>query len=141
TFALRGSKLRAEYDIDKDLAPADVDSGQIHQVIHNLVLNAVQPMPQAGTISVTAKNHKILSRIEVPLAPGNYIHISVRDEGPGIPPELLPKIFDPYFTTKNSGTGLGLATAFSIIKRHDGILTVDSTFGEGAIFHVYLPAS
>jgi PAS domain S-box-containing protein len=140
-FALRGSKVRAEYDLATDLAPADVDTGQIHQVIHNLVLNAAQAMPEGGLVQIKACNYALMSRAEAPLPPGEYIRISVRDEGPGIPAELLPKIFDPYFTTKRGGNGLGLATAFSIIKRHEGYLTAESTFGEGAVFHLYLPAS
>ncbi len=140
-FALRGSKVRAEFDLAQDLAPAEIDAGQIHQVIHNLVLNAVQAMPDGGEVRIEAKNFNLLSRAEVPLPPGNYVRISVRDEGPGIPAELLPKIFDPYFTTKRGGNGLGLATAFSIIRRHDGYLMAESTPGLGAVFHLYLPAS
>lgn len=140
-FALRGSNVRAEFDLAADLSPAEVDSGQIHQVIHNLVLNAVQAMPEGGLVRVKACNYALISRAEAPLPPGNYVRISVRDEGPGIPSELLPKIFDPYFTTKRGGNGLGLATAFSIIKRHDGYLTAESTPGEGAVFYLYLPAS
>lgn len=140
-FALRGSKVRAQFDLAPNLAPAEVDAGQIHQVIHNLVLNAVQAMPQGGAIRITAINHKLVSRAEAPLPPGDYIRVSIRDQGPGIPSDLLPKIFDPYFTTKRGGTGLGLATAFSIIKRHDGYLTVESVYGDGAHFHLYLPAS
>jgi len=140
-FALRGSNVRAEFDLAANLAPAEVDAGQIHQVIHNLVLNAVQAMPDGGQVWIRAENQKLLSRAEAPLPPGDYIRISVRDEGPGIPHDLLHKIFDPYFTTKRGGTGLGLATAFSIIKRHDGFLTAESIPGQGAIFHLYLPAS
>ncbi len=140
-FALRGSKVRAEFNLATDLAPADVDASQIHQVIHNLVLNAVQAMPEGGLVRVEAQNHKLVSRAEAPLPPGDYIRICVRDQGPGISPDLLPKIFDPYFTTKHGGSGLGLATAFSIIKRHDGHITAESTLGDGAVFYLYLPAS
>lgn len=140
-FALRGSNVRAEFDLSPELSPADVDSGQIHQVIHNLVLNAAQAMPGGGRVRIEARNHELISRAEAPLAPGNYVRVSVRDDGPGIPADLLPKIFDPYFTTKRGGNGLGLATAFSIIKRHDGYLTAESNPGEGAVFHLYLPAS
>jgi PAS domain S-box-containing protein len=140
-FALRGSKVRAEFNLATDLAPADVDASQIHQVIHNLVLNAVQAMPDGGLVRVEAQNHRLISRAEAPLPPGDYIRICVRDQGPGITPDLLPKIFDPYFTTKHGGSGLGLATAFSIIKRHDGHITAESKVGDGAVFHLYLPAS
>jgi PAS domain S-box-containing protein len=140
-FALRGSKVRAEFNLATDLAPADIDSSQIHQVIHNLVLNAVQAMPEGGLVRVEAQNHKLVSRAEAPLPPGDYVRVCVRDQGPGIAPDLLPKIFDPYFTTKLGGNGLGLATAFSIIKRHDGHLTAESQLGDGAVFYLYLPAS
>jgi PAS domain S-box-containing protein len=140
-FALRGSKVRAEFNLATDLAPAEVDASQIHQVIHNLVLNAVQAMPEGGLVRVEAQNHKLVSRAEAPLPPGNYVRICVRDQGPGIAPDLLPKIFDPYFTTKHGGSGLGLATAFSIIKRHDGHLSAESKLGDGAVFYLYLPAS
>src|SRR5437868_7801398 len=129
-FALRGSKVRAEFNLATDLAPADVDASQIHQVIHNLVLNAVQAMPEGGLVRVEAQNHKLVSRAEAPLPPGDYVRICVRDQGPGITPDLLPKIFDPYFTTKHGGSGLGLATAFSIIKRHEGHLSAESKIGD-----------
>ncbi|HWP47936.1 MAG TPA: ATP-binding protein [Candidatus Limnocylindrales bacterium] len=143
-FALGGSKIRCELSIPGNLWPAEVDEGQISQVIHNLILNARQAMPKGGIIKIRGENITIGSeKIQPgwPLQPGKYIKISVEDQGIGIPDEHLPKIFDPYFTTKRKGTGLGLATTYSIIKRHEGYIHVESKLGVGTIFTLYLPAS
>jgi PAS domain S-box-containing protein len=144
SFALGGSKVRCEFSIPGDLWPAEVDEGQISQVIHNLVINARQAMPKGGVIKIRGENILIgPEKIQQgwPLQQGKYIKISVEDEGVGIPEEHLPKIFDPYFTTKRKGTGLGLATTYSIIKRHDGYIEVASKLGVGTTFTIYLPAS
>jgi CheY-like chemotaxis protein len=118
-----------------------VDEGLIRQVIHNIVLNADQAMPQGGIITVSAKNI-VPGALEVPsLPPGEYIEISIQDHGIGIPPEHYSKIFDPYFTTKQKGSGLGLATAYSIIKKHNGAITVESALGTGTTVALYLPVS
>ncbi len=119
----------------------DADPGQISQVFQNLVINAVQAMPGGGMISIIGGNLTVAAGSELPLAPGNYIAISFQDQGQGIPPEQLSKIFDPYFTTKQKGSGLGLATSYSIIQHHRGHITVESKLETGAIFQVYLPAS
>ncbi|MCS6858937.1 MAG: PAS domain S-box protein [Abditibacteriales bacterium] len=140
-FTLRGSNVKCEFDIAEDLWAVQVDEGQISQVIHNLVINAQQAMPQGGTVKVTAENVAIGACEGVPLKAGRYVKISIEDSGIGIPEEHLSKIFDPYFTTKQKGTGLGLASAYSIIKNHDGYITVESELGVGTTFHVYLPAS
>lgn len=140
-FMLHGSNITPLYEIADDLAPAEVDPAQMSQVIHNLVLNAKQAMPDGGSITLSARNHTQSSQGDLPLAPGKYVHVAVRDHGRGIAPDNLGKIFDPYFTTKEDGNGLGLATAYSIIKRHDGLITVESELNQGTIFHIYLPAS
>ena len=140
-FVLRGSKSRCEFSIAEDLWPAEVDVGQISQVINNIVINANQAMPEGGIIQVVAENLIIDDGHGLPLKPGRYIRISITDQGVGIAEKHLLKIFDPYFTTKQKGSGLGLATTYSIIKNHDGHITVESTLGEGTTFYIYLSAS
>jgi PAS domain S-box-containing protein len=136
-FALRGSKVRVEFLIPDTPWPAEVDSGQISQVIHNLVINAKQAMPKGGIIYISMENIMIKpGRFN----PGNYIKITIKDQGVGIPKENLSKIFDPFFTTKQEGSGLGLATSYSIIKRHDGYLEVESEVDTGTTFFIYLLA-
>jgi PAS domain S-box-containing protein len=140
-FALRGAILKCVYQIAENLWPVEADLGQISQVIHNLVINAYHSMPNGGSCRVEAKNILNLDTASIPLPEGRYVKISVQDFGSGILPEHLNKIFDPFFTTKRSGTGLGLSTAYSIIKKHGGVLTVDSEVGKGSIFHIFLPVS
>lgn len=140
TFVTRGSKVRCEFSIPENLWPIDMDVGQIHQVINNLVINALQAMPDGGVITVQGANLTVTGSPGVPLKKGDYVRISIKDTGIGIPQEYLQKIFDPYFTTKEKGTGLGLATAYSVIKKHEGLMTVESEVGVGTTFHFYLPA-
>jgi PAS domain S-box-containing protein len=141
TFALRGSRVKLELSLPESLWEAEVDEGQISQVIHNLVINADDAMPGGGTLSITGRNIKQPRWGILPLIGGHYIEIVVRDTGTGITPEHLQKIFEPYFTTKQKGSGLGLTSAYSIIKSHGGSLLVDSVVNEGSIFRIYLPAS
>ena len=140
-FALRGSSVRCCLQIPEHVWPVVVDEGQISQVLQNLVINAEQAMPEGGVIEVTVENDSILSPSDLPLKPGNYVRVTVTDQGIGIPQDHLSKIFDPYFTTKQKGSGLGLATTYSIIKRHEGHISVSSALGQGACFTLYLPAS
>ena len=143
-FVLRGSNVKCEFYILDNLWPVDVDKGQMGQVINNLVINAKEAMPEGGMIQVNAENVKIeqdKAGHQVSLNKGRYVKISIRDHGKGIPEEYLSKIFDPYFTTKEKGSGLGLATAYSIIKKHDGYIFVESKEEIGTIFYIYLPAS
>ncbi len=140
-FVLRGSKSSCEFSIAKDLWSAEVDVGQISQVISNIMINANQAMPEGGIIQVAAENLIIDVGHILPLKPGRYIRISIIDQGAGIAEKHLSKVFDPYFTTKQEGSGLGLSTTYSIIKKHDGYITVKSELGVGTTFHIYLPAS
>ncbi len=142
-FALGGSPAACRFELDPGLAPVEVDEGQISQVINNLVINADQAMPRGGSITIRAENYTVQKGDAEcpPLKPGPYIKITIADQGVGIPEDHLPKIFDPFFTTKQKGSGLGLAITYSIVKKHDGCITVESRPGEGAAFHVYLPAS
>jgi PAS domain S-box-containing protein len=140
-FALRGSNVRCVFTIAEGLWPADVDADQIDQAFHNVVLNAAQAMPEGGTVQVQADNVWLNAAEVPPLQEGRYVKISVHDQGSGIPAEIQSKIFDPYFSTKENGSGLGLATAYAIITKHDGFITVRSEKGEGASFAIYLPGS
>ena len=139
-FALRGSNMTSEIRIDDDLWPVASDPGQISQVVQNLVLNASQAMPDGGTIRIRCDNIEPDSDSAVPGGQG-YVRVTVADSGDGISPENQARIFDPYFSTRPHGTGLGLATAYSIVAKHGGLIMVSSRIGEGATFNVYLPAS
>ncbi|HEY5226969.1 MAG TPA: ATP-binding protein [Opitutaceae bacterium] len=141
TFAHRGSGVKSDFDLPDDLWAANVDKAQISQVIQNLVINATQAMPVGGTLRIEASNVRILAGSHGVLSEGDYICIAVADTGAGIAPEHLGRIFDPYFTTKLQGHGLGLATVFSIIKRHQGHIEVSSILGKGTVFTFWLPAA
>jgi two-component system cell cycle sensor histidine kinase/response regulator CckA len=140
-FALPGSNVRCEFMLPEGLWPAEIDEGQISQVIHNLVLNAAQAMPSGGIIDIRAENVTAGAASGLPMKEGKYVKIIIADQGIGIPKENIKKIFDPYFTTKKEGSGLGLAATYSIIMNHGGYITVNSEEGAGATFTVYLPAS
>ncbi|MCX8122981.1 MAG: PAS domain S-box protein [Spirochaetes bacterium] len=140
-FTLSGSNVRCDIAIDHDLWNCEIDVGQISQVFHNLILNAAQSMPHGGTISITAHNYIYDGSEQKPLLAGKYIKISIKDQGVGIPKENISKIFDPFFTTKATGSGLGLATSYSIIKRHGGYIEVNSEIGKGSEFIIYLHAT
>ncbi|NVN90514.1 MAG: response regulator [Desulfuromonadales bacterium] len=140
-FVLRGSNVRCEYLIDDNVWPVEVDVGQMNQVINNLIINADQAMAEGGIIRIAIRNQTIAPNEIVPLAQGNYLVIAIEDQGVGIPVEQMSKIFDPYFTTKQKGSGLGLATVHSIIRKHEGYVRVQSQVGVGTIFQIYLPAS
>ncbi|MCL6589393.1 MAG: PAS domain S-box protein [Firmicutes bacterium] len=138
-FVLRGSRVKAEFAIPDNLWIVSIDEAQISQVIHNLVINAEQAMPKGGAIQIYAEN--ITIEPDSHYHPGNYVKITFKDQGIGIKKEHLPKIFDPFFTTKKDGNGLGLATSYSIIKRHNGYIEVESWEDIGTIFVIYLPAT
>ena len=140
-FSLHGSNLRADVDIAVDLWKAEVDAGQIEQVMNALMLNAREAMRQGGTVRVRARNVELDGKSVLGLPEGRYLKISVSDLGAGVPDDSRTKIFDPYFTTKSTGSGLGLAIGYSIVKKHGGLLRLESTSPEGSTFSFYLRAS
>jgi len=140
-FALGGSKARCDFKFAEDLWPVEIDEGQIGQVFHNIIINADQAMPQGGIIRVEAENVTVAADSGFALEPGRYVRVSAKDQGVGILEEHLSKVFDPYFSTKQKGSGLGLATSYSIVKNHGGLITVESQVGVGTTFYTYLPAS
>jgi len=140
-LSLRGSKTKPAYHFPNDLWVVDIDRGQIGQAIQNFVLNADQAMPQGGTLEIATENVELAAGNPLQLEAGIYVKISFADQGIGIPQEVLPNIFDPYFTTKPAGHGLGLAISHSIITRHGGHISVQSEQGVGTTFSILLPAS
>lgn len=143
-FTLSGSNIKCEFSIPGDLLLVQIDKTQIGHVIHNLVMNAREAMPSGGIIKVSAENVNITDKSRG-LGKGNYVKISITDQGIGISKEILGNIFDPYFSTKDMGTekgmGLGLSICHSIIKKHNGDIVAESTAGAGTSLHFYLPAS
>ena len=140
-FDLTGSSVSLVCHHDDALWPVDADRGQIQQVVSNLVINARQAMPTGGHLHITLENANIPDEAVPGLKPGRYVKVIVRDEGTGIASALLSRIFDPYFTTKSTGHGLGLATVWSIVSKHGGHIGVVSELGKGTAFTFYLPAS
>jgi len=143
--SIAGSDVACTFHIANDLLPVDFDEGQMTQVIYNIVLNAREAMPNKGVLMVVAENVTIDAPSELALKQGEYIQISISDRGMGIPIQNLQRIFDPYFTTKEmasqKGMGLGLTICYSIVRRHEGLITVESEEGVGTTIHIYLPAS
>ncbi len=141
-FALRGSNVSCTFDIDENLWSIEADKGQLNQVINNLVINAIQAMPGGGTLRVEARNctRELIKQLMPESESSYFVQIKISDTGIGIPKENLMKIFDPYFTTKQKGSGLGLATTYAIIKKHGGIIKVNSELGKGTTFTICLPA-
>ncbi|MBN2039012.1 MAG: PAS domain S-box protein [Spirochaetes bacterium] len=140
-FALSGSNIKTHFNIQKDLWLCEYDESQMGQLIDNLVINAKQAMPSGGTLSIEAVNTKVKLDEHPSLKSGKYIKISITDSGTGIPEHIIPRIFDPFFTTKQKGNGLGLATVYSIIKKHDGDIFVESVPGRGTTFSIFIPAA
>ena len=139
-FILRGSSIKCQYHLPADLWRVEMDTGQMSQVIQNLIINACHAMPGGGVIDIYGENLPGRHDSLLPLHNDDCIKIMIRDRGTGIPAKLLDKIFDPYFSTKQQGSGLGLAITHSIIKKHGGHITVESDFGHGATFTIYLKA-
>lgn len=142
TFVGVGSNVRIDVESPPDLWLADADPGQVGQVVHNLVLNAVQAMPDGGTVRLSMTNVAAGEPgMDGSPVPADRVRLTVRDQGAGIPPDCIGRVFDPFFTTKKNGTGLGLATVFSIVRRHGGDIHIDSQVGRGTVVRIDLPRS
>jgi CheY-like chemotaxis protein len=141
---LSSTNIKGKYIMSDDLFSVEIDERQIRQVIHIILRNAKEAMPQGGTVTISFENVRVSREDYLPLRDGDYVKVSFQDEGSGIKKEHLERIFDPYFTTKEAGSqkgvGLGLAIAYSIIKKHGGHIAVESSVGGGTTFHIYLPA-
>jgi len=139
-YCISSSKLECMYSLPDDIWTVDVDPDLIGQVISHIVQNADKAMPDGGAIFVSADNVMIEDGDELPVKPGPYVKIDIKDRGQGIPSDRLPDIFDPYFGQSGEGDGIGLAASYSIVKHHGGHITVDNSAGIGTTFTVYLPA-
>jgi len=140
-FALSGSNVQCNHAVPEDLWGVEMDEDQVGQVIQNMIINADQAMPAGGTINITAANLMVRSSDLLPLKEGKYVRTSISDQGIGIPEDHLARIFDPFYSTKDKGSGLGLSICHTIIKRHHGTIQVESELGTGTTFHIYLPSS
>ncbi len=140
-FPLRGSNIKQQYRFADDLWSAEVDENQLNQVIQNLVINARQAMPDGGCLTVSGTNITLDNDNHTAMKAGRYLLLTFSDQGPGISRQDQEKIFDPYFSRKENGSGLGLAVAYAIMKKHDGLITVHSVPGTGTTFSLYLPAA
>jgi PAS domain S-box-containing protein len=140
SFVFSGTNVKAQLSIPDDLWTCEVDTGQLSEVFNNLLINAQQAMPEGGTVAVKAENIDETGTIPKVLKPGNFVRLSIKDTGIGIPQHHLDRIFDPFFTTKQKGSGLGLAISYSIVRKHDGHISVQSEVGKGTEFSIWLPA-
>ncbi|MBI5563086.1 MAG: PAS domain-containing protein [Deltaproteobacteria bacterium] len=142
-LVMRDSNVKCRFDLPKDLHHVEMDEGQIAQAFNNIILNARHAMAAepGGAIEISGRNARVLDSDHLPMPEGDYVKITVKDSGPGIPRKIIHRVFDPFFTTKDRASGLGLAISYSIIKKHNGHISVESKEGSGAWFHVYLPAS
>jgi len=139
SLALSGTTVQAVIDLPTYLYAVNADEGQISQAFDNIIINAVQAMPDGGSVTISANNVAITEDNNLGLSAGDYVKISFRDEGCGIAAENVGRIFDPYFTTKVSGSGLGLASTYAIIKKHGGHISVSSSPGKGTTFTILIP--
>jgi CheY-like chemotaxis protein len=144
-FGRTRKEIQTHIETDPHPCVSEVDPGQIDQVLLNLFVNAWQAMPEGGNLHVETRHTSVNGRDfeSTNLKPGPYVKITIRDTGTGIDRTIIDKIFDPFFTTKEKGrgTGLGLASAYGIIKNHGGIIQVESRVNEGTSFEIFLPAS
>lgn len=139
--ALRGANVRCEYDFPPSLWHANIDKDQIARAVGNLVQNGAQAMPRGGVLRVALRNEMVEDGVSSTLVAGLYLSLSFADSGEGIAADVLPRIFEPYFSIKKTGSGLGLATVYSIVKRHEGTIDVESSIGKGTTFTLWLPAT
>ncbi|HKI69455.1 MAG TPA: ATP-binding protein, partial [Verrucomicrobiae bacterium] len=139
--ALQDADVQCEFSLREDAWPVEVDEGQFRQVLNSLILNARQATPDSGRMEVRLDNVELSRGFPPNLPAGKYLKISIKDSGPGIAPENVARIFEPYFSTKTHRSGLGLATAYSVVRKHGGYIGVESAVGAGTTFHIYLPAS
>ena len=140
-LVIRGSNIQCKMSIPDDIWTVKGDKGQLGQVISNIIINAKQAMPEGGTIELQVENTIMESNSIFSLSTGHYVKITIKDNGIGISKKHISKIFDPYFSTKQEGSGLGLASSFSIIKKHDGHISVESVLDQGTTFYIFLPAT
>jgi PAS domain S-box-containing protein len=140
-LALRGSRVKYTSFFPADLQAVEADANQLLQALNNMAINAVQAMPEGGILEISASNECLPQNNSLGLPPGKFVCIRIKDQGIGIPKRDQEKIFDPYFTTKENGSGLGLSISFSIVKKHGGTITIDSFPGKGSTFSLFLPAS
>ncbi|MEA3332058.1 MAG: ATP-binding protein [Pseudomonadota bacterium] len=141
TFSLRGSNCKCRFLFSPELQNTEIDKGQFSQVINNLTINATHAMPEGGTITISGENITLTDNQPATLSQGDYLKITIQDQGSGIPEDIKEKIFDPFFTTKEQGSGLGLASSYTIIKNHGGHIQVSETSPRGTSFTIYLAAS
>lgn len=141
SLLFRGLPIKMNLMISSSLWPIFADESQVNQVFQNLLINAKEVLGEKGEVTITGENVVVEEAYPSQLSPGRYVKVMVQDNGPGIPEENLTKIFDPFFTTKTAGTGIGLAVVYSVVTKHNGLVTVESTVGEGTNFSLYLPAS
>ncbi len=140
SLVLRGSNVKGTIEIPDSIHAIEADEGQMIQVFHNIIINATQAMPGGGTLTVVAQNETLYNSNTMTLPGGSYVRLSFTDQGCGISDGDLKRIFDPYFTTKSSGNGLGLASVHSIVNRHGGHIGVSSVTGKGATFTIHFPS-
>lgn len=140
-FTLRDADIECLFEFQGETLLTEVDEGQLSQVINSITLNARQAMPDGGTIKISTGHVGNGNEFVETLSICSYVVITIEDHGSGIPEKYINRVFDPYFTTKEDGHGLGLATSYSIVKKHDGIITVESELEKGTKFTIYLPAS
>ena len=138
-ISLTGSSVKVQYSMPDDIWPVSIDATRMGQVFQNLAINAVQAMPEGGILTIELENSYVHDVPDILVEPGRYILIKVIDNGKGIPAAVLPRIFDPYYTTKEHGSGLGLATVHSIVLQHNGYIRVESSINTGTTFTIWLP--
>jgi PAS domain S-box-containing protein len=139
-LVLHGSNVRALVDAPKGLWSVEGDDAQLTQVLGNILINAREAMPEGGTVRISAENH-LLAEPLLHLPAGRYVKLTISDDGPGISPAVLGRIFNPYFSSKKRGSGLGLAIVHSVVRRHGGHVWAESVEGRGSVFTVLLPAT